>query len=102
MTSTIHSINIEFSDNSILTSLFGVNDINIQTLEKINNVRIEYRGNKVKIVGSKKSINDGYNSSIDDGLIIERKNYNIALNTKDRDEALDAFINKRKPSWSNE
>lgn len=56
MSSLIHTINIEFSDNSILTSLFGINDINIQTLEKINNVKIHYRGNKVKIIGSKQSI----------------------------------------------
>jgi len=56
LSSLIHTINIEFSDNSILTSLFGINDINIQTLEKINNVKIHYRGNKVKIIGSKQSI----------------------------------------------
>ena len=54
----IHSLNIEFSDNNILSSLFGVNDINIITLEKINNVKIQYRGNKVKISGSKKSIKE--------------------------------------------
>ena len=58
MNQAIHSLNIEFNDNNILTSLFGVNDKNIQTLEKINNVKIQYRGNKVKIVGSKKSINE--------------------------------------------
>tara|TARA_Y100000588_G_scaffold320321_1_gene350833 strand:- start:22 stop:966 length:945 start_codon:yes stop_codon:yes gene_type:complete len=52
----IHSLHIEFSDNNILSSLFGINDINIQTLEKINNVKIQYRGNKVKILGSKTSI----------------------------------------------
>ena len=58
MSQTNHSLNIEFSDNNTLTNLFGINDKNIQTLEKINNVKIQYRGNKVKIVGSKKSIND--------------------------------------------
>ena len=58
MNQAIHSLNIEFNDNNILTSLFGINDKNIQTLEKINNVKIQYRGNKVKIVGSKKSINE--------------------------------------------
>ena len=52
------SINIEFDDNSILSSLFGVNDANIRTLEKINEVKIEYRGNKVKIVGHKFSIEE--------------------------------------------
>ena len=52
------SIQIEFDDNSILSSLFGVNDANIRTLEKINEVKIEYRGNKVKIVGHKFSIEE--------------------------------------------
>ena len=36
MNQAIHSLNIEFSDNGTLTNLFGVNDKNIQTLEKIN------------------------------------------------------------------
>ena len=52
------SIHIEFDDNSILSSLFGVNDANIRTLEKVNEVKIEYRGNKVKIVGHKFSIEE--------------------------------------------
>ena len=50
------SIDFEFDDNSILSSLFGVNDNNIKILEKINKVKIEYRGNKVKIIGAKNSI----------------------------------------------
>ena len=52
------SIHIEFDDNNILSSLFGVNDANIRALEKINEVKIEYRGNKVKIVGHKSSIEE--------------------------------------------
>ena len=56
MNQNLHSLDMEFGDNNILSSLFGVNDINIQILEKINNVKIQYRGNKVKILGSKKSI----------------------------------------------
>ena len=64
MNQLIHSLDIEFSDNNILSSLFGTNDINIQTLEKINNVKIQYRGNKVKILGSKKSVKDTKNELI--------------------------------------
>ena len=56
MNSKSESVNIEFDDNNILSSLFGINDINIQTLEKINNVKIQYRGNKVNILVSKTSI----------------------------------------------
>ena len=50
------SIHMEFNDNSVLSSLFGVSDSNIHLLEKINNVKIEYRGNIVKISGNKLSI----------------------------------------------
>ncbi|SVA34446.1 uncharacterized protein METZ01_LOCUS87300 [marine metagenome] len=49
---------MEFNDNSVLSSLFGVSDSNIQLLEKINNVKIEYRGNVVKISGNKLSIQE--------------------------------------------
>ena len=52
----VESTHIEFDDNNILISLFGVNDSNIRILEKINEVVIEYRGNKIKIIGQKKSI----------------------------------------------
>ena len=52
------SIHMEFNDNSVLSSLFGVSDSNIQLLEKINNVKIEYRGNVVKISGNKLSIQE--------------------------------------------
>ena len=44
-------IQIEFDDNSILSSLFGIADKNIHLLEKLNNVSINYRGNIVKIIG---------------------------------------------------
>ena len=52
------SIHMEFNDNSVLSSLFGVSDSNIQLLEKINNVKIEYRGNVVKISGNKLSVQE--------------------------------------------
>ena len=42
------SINIEFDDNSILSSLFGVNDVNIRTLEKINEVKKELEKNNLE------------------------------------------------------
>ncbi len=50
----VESTHIEFDDNNILISLFGANDSNIRILEKINEVVIEYRGNKIKIIGQKK------------------------------------------------
>ena len=52
----IDNLEIELDDNTILSSLFGVDDKNISFIEKINNVQIHYRGNKIKISGNKKSV----------------------------------------------
>ena len=59
------------------------------------------RNAPIAISSAKLSINSSYNKELDDGLSIERKFYNIALNSEDRNEALDAFINKREPKWKN-
>ena len=72
MNQSLTSLQIEFNDNNILSSLFGVSDRNIQLLEKINNVKIEYRGNKVKIIGNKNSIQETKTTL--EKLFIEAKN----------------------------
>ena len=53
-----YSLDFELSDNNYLPNLFGVDDKNIQIIEKFNNVKIKYRGNKIKIIGTKTSIKD--------------------------------------------
>ena len=86
MRKSVHSLDIEFNDNNILSSLFGINDVNIHTLEKINNVKIEYRGNKVKILGSKKSIATTKNELINlvNGDIIAPSGWNeITIDTNE-------------------
>ena len=51
-------IQIVFDDNSLLSSLFGAADRNIHLLEQLNNVIINYKGNVVKIMGKKNSIEE--------------------------------------------
>ena len=51
-----YSLDFELSDNNHIPNLFGVDDKNIHILEKVNNVQIKYRGNKIKIIGTKSSI----------------------------------------------
>ena len=51
-------LQIEFDDNSILSSLFGIADQNIHLLEKLNDVSINYRGNIVKIIGHANAIKE--------------------------------------------
>ena len=53
-----YSLDFELSDNNYIPNLFGVDDKNIQIIEKVNNVQIKYRGNKIKIIGAKSSIQD--------------------------------------------
>ena len=56
MSNINYSLDFELSDNNFIPNLFGVDDKNIHILEKVNNVQIKYRGNKIKIIGSKSSI----------------------------------------------
>ena len=56
MSNINYSLDFELSDNNFIPNLFGVDDKNIHLLEKVNNVQIKYRGNKIKIIGSKSSI----------------------------------------------
>ena len=56
MSNINYSLDFELSDNNYIPNLFGVDDKNIHILEKINNVQIKYRGNKIKIIGDKLSI----------------------------------------------
>ena len=56
MTNINYSLDFELSDNNYIPNLFGVDDKNIHIIEKVNNVQIKYRGNKIKIIGAKSSI----------------------------------------------
>ena len=58
MSNLNYSLDFELSENDYLPNLFGVDDKNIKIIEKIHNVQIKYRGNKIKIIGAKKSIKD--------------------------------------------
>ena len=71
-------------------------------LKKAINIAEDFISNApIAVSSSKKAINSGFNKSVKDGLSIERDAYNISLKSVDRDEALSAFIEKRKPVWRN-
>jgi phosphate starvation-inducible PhoH-like protein len=103
---TAESIHIEFDDNNILSSLFGIDDSNIRILERINEVKIEYRGNKVKIIGKKISIEETRRElenlfkeakkgiEIDEEKIKDTKSL-LSLNTNNSSK-LDFFIQTKK------
>ncbi len=102
----IENIVLELDDNTILSNLFGVNDSNLQIIEKINKVKIQYRGNKIKIYGEKKSIFETKKTildlfkeakkgeEIDEDKIRDSKSI-ISMNIKE-DKETDLFIQTRK------
>ena len=102
----IDNVELELEDNSILSSLFGVNDSNLQIIEKINNVKINYRGNKIKISGKKNSIIETKKTilnlfdeakrgaEIDEDKIKDTKSL-ITMNIKE-EKQLDLFIQTKK------
>ena len=55
------TLSFEFDDNNALINLFGQHDQNLIFIEKIYDVLINHRGNKVKISGSSQSIRDTHN-----------------------------------------
>ena len=102
----MENLEIELDDNSLLSNLFGINDSNLQIIEKINNVRIQYRGNKIKITGKKESIvetkktildlfKEAKNGAeIDEDKIRDSKSL-ITMNIKE-DKQMDLFIQTKK------
>ncbi len=102
----IDNLEMELDDNSILSNLFGVNDSNLQIIEKINDVRIQYRGNKIKISGNKKSIFETKKTildlskeakkgeNIDEDKIRDSQSL-ISMNIK-QDKQMDLFIQTSK------
>ena len=102
----IDNIELELDDNSILTNLFGINDSNLNIIEKINNVKIQYRGNKVKISGNKKSIFETKETildlfeeakkgaEIDEDKIKDSKSI-LSMNIRE-DNQMDLFIETKK------
>ncbi len=101
-----YSLDLELSDNNFIPNLFGVDDKNIHIIEKINNVQIKYRGNKIKIIGAKSSIKNTKDDilllfeeakkgiNIDEDKIMETRSMKILeINPQDQ---MDLFFQTKK------
>ena len=100
------NIELELDDNTILSNLFGINDSNLSIIEKINNVEIQYRGNKIKIFGSRKSIFETKKTILDlyqeakNGADIDEEKIKdtksiVSMSIKE-DKQMDLFIQTKK------
>uniref|UniRef100_A0A915CWC4 Probable enoyl-CoA hydratase, mitochondrial n=1 Tax=Ditylenchus dipsaci TaxID=166011 RepID=A0A915CWC4_9BILA len=58
-------------------------------------------GNSPLIVGmAKEAVNRAYESTLQEGLLYERRFFHTTFATKDRKEGMTAFSEKRKPNWT--
>ncbi|MBD1147277.1 PhoH family protein [Pelagibacterales bacterium SAG-MED31] len=106
MSNINYSLDFELSDNNYIPNLFGIDDKNIHIIEKVNNVRIKYRGNKIKIIGAKSSIKNTKEEilllfeeakkgiDIDEDKIMETRSMKILeINSQDQ---MDLFFQTKK------
>ena len=106
MSNINYSLDFELSDNNFIPNLFGVDDKNIHIIEKVNNVQIKYRGNKIKIIGAKSSIKNTKEEilllfeeakkgiDIDEDKILESRSMKILeINPQDQ---MDLFFQTKK------
>ena len=106
MSNINYSLDFELNDNNFLSNLFGIDDKNIQIIEKNNNVKIKYRGNKIKIIGPKISIKETKEEiltlfeeakkgiNIDEDKIMETKS--LKLLEISPDEQMNLFFQTKK------
>lgn len=51
---------------------------------------------------AKDVVNEAFETGLQSGLKYERRIFHSTFGTKDRAEGMDAFVNKRNPTWTNE
>lgn len=51
---------------------------------------------------AKEAVLASFNTSLDQGLIVERKNFYLCFATEDQSEGMNAFVEKRAPDFKNE
>jgi len=56
---------------------------------------------QIALILTKEAVNQAYEGSLQEGVAFEKKNFLLAFGTEDKQEGMDAFIEKRKPNWKN-
>ncbi|MDR3452633.1 MAG: enoyl-CoA hydratase [Rhodoferax sp.] len=57
---------------------------------------------QIAVMAAKESVNRAFESSLNDGIMFERRLFHALFATADQKEGMDAFVNKRKPEFKNQ
>lgn len=49
----------------------------------------------------KESVNRSFETSLNEGMLFERRNFHAAFALEDKKEGMNAFLNKRAPKFQN-
>jgi enoyl-CoA hydratase len=52
-------------------------------------------------MAAKECVNRAFESGLSDGVSYERRMFHALFGTADQQEGMDAFVNKRKPAFTN-
>ncbi len=67
--------------------------------EAINTADVIASHSKISLKLCKDATNAAFESSLEEGLKVEKRVFYGSFATKDRKEGMNAFVNKRKPTW---
>ena len=56
---------------------------------------------QLAVMAAKESVNRAFEGSLSDGVMYERRLFHALFATADQKEGMDAFVNKRKASFTN-
>jgi enoyl-CoA hydratase len=56
---------------------------------------------RLATIAAKESVNRAFESGLSDGVMFERRLFHALFSTADQKEGMDAFVNKRKPQFTN-
>jgi enoyl-CoA hydratase len=54
---------------------------------------------QIAVLAAKESVNRAYEGTLNEGVQFERRLFHALFATSDQKEGMDAFVNKRKPSF---
>ncbi len=82
----------------LVSKVFSLEDMSSKVLKIAHNIA---KNSLPALMLAKESVNRAYETSLNEGLLYERRTFHSSFSLKDRKEGMEAFIEKRKPIFKN-